>query len=131
MNALKNKSDINLEAAELLHKNSLYPSVIHCAYYSCFQYMKFIWIEEMGKSELDLSNLIRNSTEGSHEVLINQIGVFLKNKGCDFRDFNNKIGQLKKLRRRADYEDFQIDSMNSGHSLTLSKILLKVLKNCA
>lgn len=131
MNALKNKSDINLTAAELLHQKSLYPSVVHCSYYSCFQYMKFIWLEKMGKDEIELATLTRNSIDGSHEVLINQIGVFLKNNGCNSRDFNNQIGQLKKLRRKADYENFQIDSSISANSLSLSKSLLNILKNCA
>ncbi len=51
MSILKSKSDINLMAAELLHKNSLYPSVVHCSYYSCFQLMKHLWLGKMGKTE--------------------------------------------------------------------------------
>ena len=77
MSILKSKSDINLMAAELLHKNSLYTSVVHCSYYSCFQLMKHLWLEKMGKTEEDLKTANNNTNEGSHEVLINKIIVFV------------------------------------------------------
>lgn len=130
MSNLKNKSEINFDAAELLHKQSLYPSVIHCSYYSCIQLMKHIWLYKMNKTEQDLEIITKSSTEGSHEVLINQTGGFMKSKSIDFRTFNNLIGQLKKLRVNADYKDIQIDSSVSNNSITLSKNSLLILKKC-
>src|SRR5690606_28722094 len=103
MGHLKNKSEINLVAAELLNKQYLYPAVVHCAYYSCLQLMRHIWINQMGKSLQELGVLTRNSRDGSHEVLINQIKMFLKSLSLDDRSFNNSITQLKKLRIKADY----------------------------
>jgi len=130
MSNLKNKSELNFAAAELLHKQSYYPSVVHCSYYSCIQLMKHIWLHKMNKTEQDLETLTRTSTDGSHEVLINQTGGFMKNKAIDFRTFNNVIGQLKKLRVNADYKDIQIDSSISNNSITLSKDSLLILKKC-
>jgi hypothetical protein len=92
--------------------------------------MKHIWIHKMNKTEQDLEILTRSTTEGSHEVLINQTGGFIKNKSQDFRTFNNMIGQLKKLRVNADYKDIQIDSSVSNNSITLSKDSLLILKKC-
>ncbi len=113
----------------MLHKNSLYPSVIHCAYYSTFQLMKFIWLEKMGKDENELRKLSKNSSDkGSHEVLINEIVRFLASKGANSRDFNNKIGILKKLRRKADYENIQIDFELSSNSIVLSKETSGILR---
>jgi len=128
MGHLKNKSEINLVAAELLNKQYLYPAVVHCAYYSCLQLMRHIWINQMGKSLQELGVLTRNSRDGSHEVLINQIKMFLKSLSLDDRSFNNSITQLKKLRIKADYDDVSIDSSISSNSISLSKSTQTILK---
>ena len=129
MSILKNKSEINFLAAEMLHKNSLYPSVIHCSYYSTFQLMKFIWLEKMEKDENELRSLSNKSSDkGSHEVLINEIVRWLATKGANSRDFNNKIGMLKKLRRKADYENTQIDIQISSDSIKLCKETSGILR---
>lgn len=130
MTQLKNKSDINLIAAELLHKQSYYPSVVHCAYYSCVQLMKHTWLYIMKKSNEDLINLSNHTSEGSHELLINQIRSFIKANSQDDRTFNRDILQLKRLRVRADYEDLMIDYEISEKSITLSKSTQKILNKC-
>lgn len=130
MEHLKNKSEINLSAAELLHEKSYYPSVVHCAYYSCFQLMKHTWLNSMGKSEQDLKVLNNSFNKGSHEVLINQIKSFIQSKSQNDRDFNRDILQLKRLRVNADYNDFSIDFTKSNQSISLSKSTLSILKKC-
>jgi hypothetical protein len=92
--------------------------------------MKFVWFEKMGKNETDLRNLSKGRPDkGSHEVLINEIVKWLADKGANGRDFNNKIGILKKLRKRADYENVQIDSAISSNSISLCKETRLILKN--
>lgn len=130
MGHLKNKSELNLGAAELLHKQSYYPSVVHCAYYSCVQLMKYIWLSSMGKSEAELRILNNNSREGSHEVLINQIRDYIKSKSLNEREFNTTILQLKRLRVNADYDDVSIDFTKSSQSISLSKNTHLILKKC-
>ena len=130
MRHLKNKSELNLGAAELLHQYSYYSSVIHCAYYSCIQLMKHTWLNSMGKSDNDLRNLNNSSSQGSHEVLINQIKIFIQSKSQNGRVFNRDILQLKRLRVNADYDEILIDSKKSNESLILSKSSLNILKKC-
>jgi hypothetical protein len=130
MRHLKNKSELNLGAAELLHQYSYYSSVIHCAYYSCIQLMKHTWLNSMGKSDNDLRNLNNSSSQGSHEVLINQIKIFIQSKSQNGRVFNRDILQLKRLRVNADYDEILIDSKKSNDSLILSKSSLNILKKC-
>ena len=130
MSNLKNKSEINFDAAEFLNEKSFYSSVTHCAYYSCHQLMKHIWLYTMGKTDIELANLTKNTTEGSHEVLINQIITHIKNKKQDFRTFNTEIVSLKKLRHKSDYDNIQIDSTFSDNSIKLSKSTLSILKKC-
>jgi len=130
MRHLKNKSELNLGAAELLHQYSYYSSVVHCAYYSCIQLMKHTWLNSMGKSDNDLRNLNNSSSQGSHEVLINQIKIFIQSKSQNGRVFNRDILQLKRLRINADYDEILIDSKKSNDSLILSKSSLNILKKC-
>lgn len=133
MSNLSNKSEINIDAAKLLNGKNLYSAVAHCAYYACYQKIKHIWLHKQGKTDLELEQLGRTKPRmGSHEVLINEIGTFIKSSGSknfidDFRVYNNNILQLKKLRTRADYEDTIFDSTSSSKSLTLSNEIIPVL----
>ena len=129
MSHLKNKSEINSMAAILLQKQSLYPSVVHSAYYSCVQLMKHILIFTLGKTEAEISSEVRNSNSGSHEVMINNINDHLKSNNKDWKTFNTNINQLKRLRVIADYENTQIDFGKSNDSIHLSDIVLKHLRS--
>ena len=124
---LKNKSEINLSAAELLHDKCLFPVVAHCTYYSCLQLMRYIWQNKMERNPDDLKTKSEEKI-GSHAKLINGIIEFLKDKKIDHREFNNKILQLKAIRVKADYKDIQIDYTASSKSIQYSKEILKILK---
>jgi len=134
MSNLQNKSEIYLESAILLNNKNLYPPVAHCAYYACYQTFKYLWLYKIGKSEADLEALCKSKPrEGSHEVLINQIVIHIKNsalqnKEDDSRVLNNKIGQLKKLRVLADYKDLNFDSTCSSNAISLSNDIIPILK---
>jgi hypothetical protein len=130
MSSLRNKSEINITAAEHLDSKSIYPPVAHCAYYSCYQFMKHIWLNSMNKTENDLATLTRNSPEGSHEVLINQIIKHLKSKNQDTRSFNTEIVSLKKLRHKSDYDNVEVGPEISSDAIKLSKSSLVFLKKC-
>jgi hypothetical protein len=129
MSTLRTKSDLSIVAAEFLNMHSHYSSVIHCAYYSCFQRMKYTWLDVMGKSEQDLRDLQTGSGQGTHEVLINQIKHYLKSKSQDHSVFNKQIIELKRLRVAADYKHILIDQATSEESIKLSRTLLKILEN--
>jgi uncharacterized protein (UPF0332 family) len=128
MSHLTKKSAILIEAAELLHKNGLYPAVAHGAYYSCYQLMMHIWLYSMRKTERELKRL-----RASHEFLIGSVGEFmLKSKEADsiahFHVFYTRIWALKKLRTNADYSDTSFDKDNSDTSLSLSLDIIPILK---
>jgi hypothetical protein len=134
MSDLQNKSDIYMESAKILSDKSLYPPVAHCSYYACYQRIKHLWLYKMGKTEADLYSLCRTrSSEGSHEVLINEIVKYIKtsetvNNLSDSRVLNSYIGQLKKLRHRADYEDKNFDYTSCSSALSLSNDIIPILK---
>ncbi|MEA4968076.1 MAG: HEPN domain-containing protein [Bacteroidaceae bacterium] len=135
MRSLQSKAEINLDSAEVLHTKGYYPSVAHCSYYSCFQLVRHIWLNSLGKTESELKQLIASFKDnkavekGSHDVLINQITTHIKlNNEGDFRVFNNNIGQLKRLRHSADYDDVGFSFQESEKSIYLSKLIRPVLK---
>jgi len=143
MSPLQNKSEILREVAELLHNNNYYPAVAHSAYYCCFQLMKHIWLHSIRKTEDDLKNELNRfnqtasisgkKTLGIHEFLIRNVVQFIKsfpyrNAPSDSRIFNNSIWQLRDLRTNADYSDNEFSKTDSCNSLTLSKIIIPILK---
>lgn len=134
MSNLQNKSDIFLESAKILIDKSLYPPVAHCSYYACYQRIKHLWLHKMEKTEADLIALCKTKfREGSHEVLINEIVKFIKssdtaNNQVDSRVLNSSLGQLKKLRRSADYEDKNFDYASCSNALSLSNDIIPILK---
>lgn len=133
MSHLSNKSEINIEAAKFLNDKNLYSSVAHCVYYACYQKIKHIWLYKLQKTEHELVNLSKNKQKmGSHEILINEIGTFIKTSNSknyldDFRVYNNNILQLKKLRIKADYNDTVFDAKDSSDSLNLSNKIIPIL----
>lgn len=135
MSILQNKAEINLDSAKLLHENGNYSSVAHCSYYSCFQLLRHIWLNSLHKTETDLRFIIASfkdnkaAEKGSHEVLINQIEKYIKTNNLeDHRVFNRYIGELKRLRHSADYEESSFDYSKSQKSIELSNLIRPVLK---
>lgn len=110
--------------------NCYFPAVAHSAYYSCVHLMQHIWFHKMNKSRADLNS----GSTGMHNVLINQVGILIKSNPTnrnalnDFRIYNEKIGQLKKLRTNADYTEDSFDITKSRKSIDLAERLIPILK---
>jgi uncharacterized protein (UPF0332 family) len=126
---LLNKSDFNFESANILQKQSKYCSVVHCAYYSSIQLMKYLLLYKAGKTDAMIIQERSVTGEGSHEYMINTISKFLKdNKHPDAVIFFKGINDLKKMRVKADYEEIQIDDKIGRNSILLSEQSNKILK---
>ena len=76
-----NKCEMMYESASVLQNKCLYVSVPHCAYYSTFQLISYIWFHKMGKTESDISN--RRAGRGSHEVMINAVKSYISGMNND------------------------------------------------
>lgn len=129
MSNLKNKSDILSLSAQTLHDNCLYTAVPHCAYYSCYQLFKHIWLYSMGKTVKELDSACSQTTEGSHQYLINEVTkyAFPKNTTQQRRDFTKLIFSLKKIRTEADYNDIDVTFETSNKAIQLSSQLIPIL----
>lgn len=73
MEKLKNKSEFNLEAADLLIKSGLYAPSVHCSYFSCFQLVKVIVCTVIFDSITDHGSKISQTGGHSHNYFWNAI----------------------------------------------------------
>ena len=126
----ENKSGLYLDSAEFMHGKNRYVAVPHCAYYSCVLMMRDIWFNIMGKTEEDISIACRDKKTGSHNILINGIVKYIRDKSpnTDWTKFNNMILELKTIRVKADYSGDVTGMTESENSIDLSANILPILK---
>jgi len=138
VSSLKNKSDLNLLAAEILIENSLHAPSVHCSYYSCFQLSKYALKEFAGidyiQQEEELNRLKQEQSTkfGSHEYVIFKLGNEINRCSKEtYRIFSTNFKILKSFRKKSDYLDEMISDEQSKESLRLSTELVQLLKsNC-
>lgn len=131
---LKNKSILNLDAAEVLIKSPNYHhcASVHCSYFSCLQVLKYILLTILNEKEEEIYTK-RNAgiyKLGEHEYFIQRIHEqFLQGK--DYQNasvFKNKIIELKSIRVVSDYKNDSIEIDKSDYALSLAKEILTLLK---
>lgn len=124
MSNIRDKSDENIEAAQLLINNGKYTSSVHCSYYGCFQMMKHVLA-----TKCNVEYDVQNSTNGqdSHlfirDKILNEI-----NDHTSKRNIRSYFDNIKADRRRADYLQDKISDMESLETLDQSKKLIRLLK---
>ena len=127
MSYLKNKSEFNIDGAELLIDNNLYSPSIHCSYYSVFQLMKTVYCSKRNITFEDYSLNAQSQIGSSHNILIREFcGLYGDRR--ESRNFNRKVSDLKASRIKSDYDDYQIDSEFSNRALRKAKELLLEIK---
>jgi len=115
---LRAKADFNKEAADVLFQQSLYAPSVHCAYYSCFQLLKYILKTKLNKPYAQQAAEISASTGGTHAYIKSQIlREIASSDRQNYTDVNRKLGDLKLFRERADYDNVQIDIEFSEKSI--------------
>ncbi len=128
MSNLKNKSEINIESAQMLQDKCYYPSVIHCAYYSCVQYMKYIAINKLNKTNEQIEQERVAEGKGTHQYLINLFTLEFQSETREKKNTFKEIKNLKKLREKADYSDFGIGHEEGRDSISMAKTIVALLK---
>lgn len=108
MSELLKKHQESCEAAEnLLTRDGLYASSVHCAYYSCIQLMIYtLYNKVTGFNKTTYEAETKN--KGSHDILRQRIKDALtreKVSPVDTAAFDSTLKQLKSARVKADYRD--------------------------
>lgn len=97
--------------------------------------MFHIWYVEKQMSEIDLKKLPDGSyTKDVHNQLANQFKLLVieRYKKTDVtkgRIFEKHLGDLKKLRVKADYKNESISSDDSKKAIDLCDVILTILKS--
>lgn len=138
MSIYTNKSDLFMSAAEDINNdtNKCYFLVVpHSAYYSCLLLMKHLCYKKFGiNNENEMKNEVDSTLHGSHEIMIGYVRKRMTQSCTSIMDkkkiveFVSKIGQLKKLRTKADYEEVTITSTQSSQTIELAKDVRNILK---
>ena len=126
MSNWKLKSEKNISSAELLIANSYFASSVHCSYYGNIQLMLHVLNTYLGKTEKQIDKESYEAKDSSHNWLKGQIVRNLRKK--DVREFNNTLGNVKKLRVIADYKNIKIINENASEALGYSKKINEILK---
>ena len=131
MSNLKNKSELNIQAAKKLIEENLYAPSVHCSYYSCFQLLKFKMNDFFDISYEQLGVNTSSSHKGTHKYIIDYIKNQIKNN-ID-RDtslyFSRQIKDLKLYRERSDYEEIEIRKDESDKAFRKAENVIKFIKD--
>lgn len=140
MSHYEEKSEVYFKVANIIHGQQFFPAVPHDAYYSCFLMMQHLfYIQysedfEVVKHELNLNDTKEGNFNGTHEVITEYLTRKFDSVAIDivtmrnYSAFKNKIGQLKKLRTKADYRNEDISKRDSENSISLAADILQLLK---
>lgn len=126
MSKLKEKSEFNIDAAQVLIDKYLFAPSVHCSYYSCFQLMKFTINAYFGMSYNELRQKVSvNTSGGTHTYVTHFFNTEVRKKYglTDYTDFSRKIKDLKEFRESSDYDDSEITIDNSTKALQYAKEL--------
>jgi len=131
---LKQKSACNIDSAKQLINQSLYPSSIHCSYYSCVQLMLHLLRSHFGHHDTDINELLYPPEQKNKQLHVNLIRIFrgeLKEMGdiAQFNVFNTNIGRLKALRGRSDYQNRQINQSIAKEAFRKANAIITILTN--
>lgn len=130
MELLKNKSDFNLEAADLLIKSGLYAPSVHCSYFSCFQLAKVIACTVVFKKETDHGSQMSQMGGRSHQYFWDAIkkSIYSKAGPVEERYISRKYKALKAFREESDYGNIQIDSAKGTQALDVAREIHTMLQ---
>jgi len=129
MTVIRHKSSEYFNAGELLIRNSMLASSVHCFYYSCVQLMIHILISVFHMTEESIEAEFIRARRGFHNWLINKIYADYERKNFrNARNFLRKIHNLKHVRIQADYKLIEIDASTSNDVKSISECIINMLK---
>lgn len=128
MRILLDKSQSNIEAAQLLHDEGFYAPSVHCSYYSCIQLMRHVIFNKFNEDEMEFDGRPEVQAHGSHNFLISYLRDKIDNP-VNGRSFSDNIRRLKNHRINADYKQMNVLKGDSTTSISLAKATRTMLSN--
>jgi hypothetical protein len=108
----------------------LYASAVNRYYYACLQYMLHTLFHHLTYDRNEIDRGASYNDEGSHVMYAKVIGTELGHlsDNRDFKYFNRKFPELKKLRVKADYKNEVIDDLTADDAKIWSNEIIVSLK---
>lgn len=131
MSKLKEKSELNLTAAEYLINKDLYAPSVHCSYYACFQLMKYTIKEFFGMEYDELTDNIAKNRLNTHGYIIKYVLDEIQSNWdrFEYSKFSRKIKDLKNFREESDYDNIEISIDQSNKAFQYAKDIRNFLKS--
>lgn len=126
---LKQKSEFNADAAELLIRNNNYAPSVHCSYYSVFQLMKFTMKEFIGVDYDTIDMNVASRKTGEHQYIRNEILNVIRNS--DYSEYSRMSRNLKDLyqfRIDSDYKNIEVNSEKAEKAKSFSRDIISYIK---
>ena len=128
MSTFREKSDQSLVSARLLVTNNLNSSCVNRSYYSSIQIMYHVLFEKLGYDKQEFDEKTRPVEGGSHVRASNIIGEKLESQDPqEYKWFQKKFKEFKKLRNRADYTPEVISQSDGRLSITTAETIVTLL----
>ena len=117
------KAQENLKAAELLIANAMYASSIHCSYYASLQLSKRKLMESGGLSYDQQDQEVKKQQTDTHNFVI----FSTENCVTDTIKYRHLMCSLKRLRKKADYQNHPISQIEATEAQKMTKEILNTL----
>lgn len=128
MSIIKKKSQENLDSARILIKNKKYNSSVHCSYYACFQMSKYCLNDNDCETYEEQDFYTKSSGNDSHNHISQKTENFLKrNNRFHYLDYKECMSSLKRMRKNADYDQYDISESEADLSYVNANTVLKIL----
>lgn len=126
---LKQKSEFNAEAAELLIRNNNYAPSVHCSYYSVFQLMKVTMKEFIGVDYDTIDMNVASIKSGEHQYIRNGIlNVIRKSDYSEYSRMSRNLKDLYQFRVDSDYKNIEVNSEKATKAKSLSRDIISYIK---
>lgn len=126
---LKQKSEFNAEAAELLIRNNNYAPSVHCSYYSVFQLMKVTMKEFIGVDYDTIDMNVASIKSGEHQYIRNEIlNVIRKSDYSEYSRMSRNLKDLYQFRVDSDYKNIEVNSEKATKAKSLSRDIISYIK---
>jgi uncharacterized protein (UPF0332 family) len=126
---LKQKSEFNADAAELLIRNNNYAPSVHCSYYSVFQLMKVAMREFVGVNYETIDANVASSKSSEHQYIRKEIlNVIRESDYSEYTRINRSIKELYLIRIASDYKNEEINLDKATKANNFSKEVISYIK---
>src|SRR5690554_5162280 len=126
---LKQKSEFNADASDLLIKNNYYAPSVHCSYYTVFQLMKVAMKDFKGVDYETIDANVASSNSSEHCYIRNEILNIIRDFDyIEYSRMSRNIKDLYQFRIESDYKNIEVNSQKATKAKKFSRDIILYIK---